>query len=79
MVGYEFLQAMEMMKVTTGSPFYLKNTGYQNYFDAFIEDKSKYQQDGVVQENAMNQIFLYILFLVSPIFVVLLVAVQKRI
>ncbi|KAL2328992.1 hypothetical protein Fmac_022419 [Flemingia macrophylla] len=32
---YSF-QAMEMMKVKTGSPFYLKNSGYQNYFDAFV-------------------------------------------
>ncbi|XP_061340589.1 uncharacterized protein LOC133287053 isoform X2 [Gastrolobium bilobum] len=76
---YSF-QAMEMLKVTTGSPFYLKNTGYQNYFDAFIENKSNYPlEDGVFQESAMNQIWPYILFLVSPIFVVLLIAVQKRI
>ncbi|RDY01320.1 hypothetical protein CR513_15364, partial [Mucuna pruriens] len=52
---YSF-QAMEMMKVATGSPFYLKNTGYQNYFDAFVENKSNYpQEDGPVQESAMNQ------------------------
>ncbi|RYR69769.1 hypothetical protein Ahy_A03g016322 isoform D [Arachis hypogaea] len=75
---YSF-QAMEMMKVNTGSPFYLKNTGYQNYFDAFVEDKQRYTQDGVAQENAMTQAFLYIIFLVSPIFVVLLIALQKRI
>ncbi|RYR69770.1 hypothetical protein Ahy_A03g016322 isoform A [Arachis hypogaea] len=59
---YSF-QAMEMMKVNTGSPFYLKNTGYQNYFDAFVEDKQRYTQDGVAQENAMTQAFLYIIFL----------------
>ncbi|CAJ1933582.1 unnamed protein product [Sphenostylis stenocarpa] len=53
---YSF-QAMEMMKMTTGSPFYLKNTGYQNYFDAFVEKKSNYTpEDGLVQENAMNQV-----------------------
>ncbi|KAK7257975.1 hypothetical protein RIF29_32331 [Crotalaria pallida] len=76
---YSF-QAMEMMKVTTGSPFYIKNTGFQNYFDAFIQNKSDYpREDDVVEESAMNQIFLYILFLVSPIFVVLLIAVQKKI
>ncbi|CAL0304252.1 unnamed protein product [Lupinus luteus] len=75
---YSF-QAMEMMKVKIGSPFYLKNTGYQNYFDAFIENKSDYpMEDDVVQESAMNQVLLYILFLVSPIFVVLLIAVQKK-
>ncbi|MED6111147.1 hypothetical protein PIB30_049792 [Stylosanthes scabra] len=75
---YSF-QAMEMMKVNTESPFYLKNTGYQNYFDAFVEDKERFTQDGVAQENATTQAFLYILFLVSPIFVVLLIALQKRI
>ncbi|OIW08730.1 hypothetical protein TanjilG_03406 [Lupinus angustifolius] len=75
---YSF-QAMEMLKVKTGSPFYLKNTGYQNFFDAFIENKSDYpMEDDVVQESAMNQVLLYILFLVSPIFVVLLIAVQKK-
>ncbi|WVZ02511.1 hypothetical protein V8G54_023317 [Vigna mungo] len=52
---YSF-QAMEMMKVSRSSPFYLKNTGYQNYFDAFVEKKSNYpQEDDLVQESAMNQ------------------------
>ncbi|XP_028192602.1 uncharacterized protein LOC114378242 [Glycine soja] len=73
---YSF-QAMEMMKVTTGSQFYLKNSDYQNYFDAFVENKSNYPEDGLVQESAMNQVLPYILFLVSPIFVVLLIAVRK--
>ncbi|KAK7312315.1 hypothetical protein VNO77_36089 [Canavalia gladiata] len=73
-------KAMEMMKVKTGSPFYLKNLGYQSYFDAFIEKKSNYPiEDGLIQESAMNQVLPYILFLLSPIFVVLLIAVQKRI
>uniref|UniRef100_K7LSX3 Uncharacterized protein n=1 Tax=Glycine max TaxID=3847 RepID=K7LSX3_SOYBN len=73
---YSF-QAMEMMKETTGSQFYLKNSDYQNYFDAFVENKSNYPKDGLVQESAMNQVLPYILFLVSPIFVVLLIAVRK--
>ncbi|KAG4967035.1 hypothetical protein JHK87_032686 [Glycine soja] len=51
---YSF-QAMEMMKETTGSQFYLKNSDYQNYFDAFVENKSNYPEDGLVQESAMNQ------------------------
>ncbi|KAG4993970.1 hypothetical protein AAZX31_11G112100 [Glycine max] len=76
---YSF-QAMEMMKMTTGSQFYLKNSDYQNYFDAFVENKSNYPGgDGPVQESAMNQVLPYILFLVSPIFVVLLIAVRKGI
>jgi hypothetical protein len=78
---YELLQAMEMMKVKGGSSRYTKNTFYQSYFDAFIENKSYYPlkvKDEVAQESEMNQVFLYILFLISPIFVVLLLAVQKR-
>nr|BAC41325.1 hypothetical protein [Lotus japonicus] len=35
-------KAMEMMKFTAGSSSYSKNTYYQNYFDAFIENKSNY-------------------------------------
>jgi hypothetical protein len=73
---------MEMMKVKGGSSRYEKNTFYQSYFDAFIENKSYYPlkvKDEVAQESEMNQVFLYILFLISPIFVVLLLAVQKRI
>lgn len=70
-----------MMKFTAGSSSYSKNTYYQNYFDAFIENKSNYPlQDGVAQENAMNlQVLPYIIFMVSPIFVILLIALQKRI
>ncbi|WJX45313.1 hypothetical protein P8452_32201 [Trifolium repens] len=78
---YSF-QAMEMMKVKGGSSRYEKNTFYQSYFDAFIENKSYYPlkvKDEVAQESEMNQVFLYIIFLISPIFVVLLLAVQKRI
>ncbi|XP_058747626.1 uncharacterized protein LOC131620528 [Vicia villosa] len=75
-------QAMEMMKVRTGSSSYSKNTFYESYFDAFIEKKIDYTvkvKDEVVKESSMNQVILYFLFLTSPIFVVLLLAVQKRI
>ena len=69
-----------MMKVTTGSLFSFKNTGYQNYFDAFIENKENYsQEDDAIQESGMNQVLLYVFFLVSPIFLVLFFAVHKRI
>ncbi|CAL5330616.1 unnamed protein product [Camellia sinensis] len=73
-------QAMEMMKMksTTLSPI---NTGYQNYFEAFIEDKANYGlKDAEVEEGALNQALPYIIFLASPILVVLLIAaVQKGI
>jgi len=80
MAYYKLWQAMEMMKVSTSSPFYLKNTGYQNYFDAFVEKRSNYsEEDDLVQESAMNQVLPYILFLLSPIFIVLFVALRKGI
>ncbi|XP_060965732.1 LOW QUALITY PROTEIN: uncharacterized protein LOC115721350 [Cannabis sativa] len=74
-------QAMEMMKFTTSSP-YMKNTGYQNYFEAFVEKKSNYpikdvEDDDVV--GSLSQTLTYIFLLVSPIFLVLFIAVQKRI
>ncbi|KAL7204636.1 hypothetical protein ACSBR2_017672 [Camellia fascicularis] len=73
-------QAVEMMKMksTTLSPI---NTGYQNYFEAFIEDEANYGlKDAEVEESALNQALPYIIFLASPILVVLLMAaVQKGI
>lgn len=66
-------QAMEMMKVTSQLP--LKNTGYQNFFEAFIEDKANYSlKDNEVE---LGQALPYIIFLVSPIFIVFLIALQK--
>ncbi|XP_042517543.1 uncharacterized protein LOC122091593 [Macadamia integrifolia] len=70
-------QAMEMMKIT-GSSLSQKTTGFQNYFEAFIEDKPEYIQGGSKDEqNSLIEALPYILFLVSPIFLVLLVAVQR--
>ena len=66
-----------MMKVT-GSNFSLNNTGYQNYFEAFIEDKANYSPERAeVTEGALNQALPYMIFLLSPIIVVLFIAVQK--
>nr|GMD29709.1 uncharacterized protein LOC109155969 isoform X2 [Ipomoea batatas]GME16990.1 uncharacterized protein LOC109155969 isoform X2 [Ipomoea batatas] len=70
-------QAMEMMKVrgSTNSP---KATGYQNYFDAFVEDKADYPlKEGEVDEGTLSQALPYIIFLVSPVFIVLLIAALK--
>ncbi|XP_018807824.1 uncharacterized protein LOC108981190 [Juglans regia] len=73
-------QAMEMMKFTTSTPFYLKNAGYQNFFEAFIEKKSNYPLKKVeFEEGGLNQVLPYIIFLVSPIFALLIIVVQKRI
>lgn len=70
-------QAMEMMKVT-GSTFSSMNTGYQNYFDAFIRDKVNYSEDET-EEGAVQQAIPYIIFLLFPIFIVLLIALRKGI
>ncbi|XP_019159251.1 PREDICTED: uncharacterized protein LOC109155969 isoform X2 [Ipomoea nil] len=70
-------QAMEMMKVrgSTKSP---KATGYQNYFDAFVEDKADYPlKEAEVDEGTLSQVLPYIIFLVSPVFIVLLIAALK--
>ncbi|XP_021295738.1 uncharacterized protein LOC110425222 isoform X2 [Herrania umbratica] len=70
-------KAMEMMKVTGSNPS-LKNTGYQNYFEAFIEDKAYNSLEGAeVTEGALNQALPYVIFLLSPIIAVLFIAVQK--
>ncbi|EEF49596.1 uncharacterized protein LOC8270916 [Ricinus communis] len=71
-------QAMEMLKVT-GSSFLPESTGYQNYFEAFVEDKTKYSPgEGESEEEGggLSQALPYVLFLVSPVFIVLLMAVQ---
>ncbi|KAI3445107.1 hypothetical protein Pfo_001772 [Paulownia fortunei] len=70
-------QAMEMMKVTslTRSPL---STGYQNYFEAFLQDKTNYPlKEAEVDEGGLNQALPYVIFLVSPIFMVLLIAASR--
>lgn len=69
--------AMMNVKSTTLAPI---NLGYQNYFEAFAEDKANYSpKDAEVEDGALNQVLPYMFFLVSPIFIVLLIALQKRI
>ncbi|KAJ0978863.1 hypothetical protein J5N97_014337 [Dioscorea zingiberensis] len=70
-------QAMEMMKVTS-SPVSRK-TGFENYFDAFVEDRTNYSPS----EEEKNEVALmseglpYIMFLLSPVLLVFLAAVRK--
>ncbi|KAJ9685445.1 hypothetical protein PVL29_017473 [Vitis rotundifolia] len=68
-------QAMEMVKITSQLPS--KNTGYQNFFETFIEDKVDYSLKDNEVEVEHCQALPYIIFLVSPIFIVLLIALQK--
>ncbi|KAF5742431.1 hypothetical protein HS088_TW09G00479 [Tripterygium wilfordii] len=70
-------QAMKMMKVR-GSNLSLGNTGYQNYFEAFIEDKNNFPIGAAdVEEGTLSQALLYISFLVSPILIVLFIVVNR--
>ncbi|KAI3719653.1 hypothetical protein L6452_20555 [Arctium lappa] len=71
-------QAMEIMKVTSSSNSPRK-TGYQNYFDAFIENKNNPSLiETEIEEDASLQALPYVIFLVSPILMILVIAVQKR-
>ncbi|XP_008465728.1 uncharacterized protein LOC103503340 [Cucumis melo] len=73
-------QAMEMMKVTTRSSFLSNDSSYQNYFEAFLENKLNYSADeSGIGEGVLNQSLPYVIFLLSPILLVLFAAVQKRI
>lgn len=67
-------QAMEMMKISS----YSKPTGYQNYFEAFVEDKPNYIPAKEEEtEGSHIQALPYILFLIFPIFLVLFIVVKK--
>ncbi|ONK63521.1 uncharacterized protein A4U43_C07F16080 [Asparagus officinalis] len=69
-------QAMEMMKVKSSS--FSRITGYENYFDAFVENKNNYSTTEEEQgETVLGQALPYLLLLVSPIFFVLFAAVRK--
>nr|XP_043624978.1 uncharacterized protein LOC122596463 [Erigeron canadensis] len=71
-------QAMEMMKVTS-SRASKRKTGYQNFFDAFVENKNNLSSvETEVEEDAAVQALPYVIFLVSPIIMILVIAVQKR-
>ncbi|XP_010554469.1 PREDICTED: uncharacterized protein LOC104824183 [Tarenaya hassleriana] len=70
-------QAMEIMKLR-GSSLSPRNTLYQNYFEAFIKDKINYaSQDNDAEDTGIKQTLPYVIFLVSPILLVFIVAVQR--
>lgn len=71
-----FLQAMEMMKVTSSS--ISRTTGYENYFDVFVENKVNFNPaDEEPGQSVLDQALPYVLLLASPIFFVLFAAVRK--
>ncbi|XP_006654339.3 zinc finger CCCH domain-containing protein 18 isoform X1 [Oryza brachyantha] len=67
-------QAMDFMKVNS-TPV-SRNTGYENYFDKFGGRKNYYAALDE-PEMGIDQIIPYMLFLVSPIFLVAFVALRK--
>ncbi|CAA0837939.1 Unknown protein [Striga hermonthica] len=70
-------QAMEMMKFNT-SPSSALSTDYQDYFDAFVQSKKNYPPNEAESNGGgLNEALPYIIFLVSPIFVVFLIAAFK--
>lgn len=73
-------QAMELMKVGSSNVSPL-SSGYQNYFEAFVKDKKNYpsQEAGVDEGSSSSQTLPYIIFLLSPVLIVsLLAAFQHR-
>ncbi|KAL2898362.1 Hyaluronan synthase 2 [Bienertia sinuspersici] len=72
-------EAMEMLKVTK-STIPRKNTGYQGYFEAFVEDEAVNTSGNTEEEkDTLNQAVLYIVFLASPILLLLLFVAIKRV
>lgn len=69
-----------MMKVGSSNVPPL-SSGYQNYFEAFVKDKKNYpsQEAGVDEGSSSSQTLPYIIFLLSPVLIVsLLAAFQHR-
>ncbi|KAG9141627.1 hypothetical protein Leryth_015314 [Lithospermum erythrorhizon] len=70
-------QAMEMMKVNSSSA-YPVSIGYRSYFEAFVREKTSYSStDSEINEDVLAQAFPYVLFLVSPILLILIIVIQK--
>jgi hypothetical protein len=67
---------MEFMKVK--SSYLSRTTGYEMYFDSFVDNKEVYTSAKAEPKDAeVTQILPYIVFLVSPLVAVLLIAVRK--
>ncbi|XP_047980775.1 uncharacterized protein LOC125222296 [Salvia hispanica] len=71
-------QAMEMMKVRSMARPSL-SSGYQSYFNAFIQQKTNYPlKEAEADEGGLNQAIPYFIFLASPILMVLLIAASRQ-
>ncbi|KAI3997793.1 hypothetical protein MKX01_007680 [Papaver californicum] len=72
-------EAMEMIKFkSTSLPI---KSGYQNYFDAFVEDKTGSVRVADEEEDnaALGQTIPYVIFLLAPLFIVFLLALRKAV
>ncbi|KAH7533655.1 hypothetical protein FEM48_Zijuj04G0154700 [Ziziphus jujuba var. spinosa] len=65
------------MKFQTSSPFSLENTGYQNCFEALIEKQANFAKKEAEGEVLALSSLPYIIFLVSPIFLLALAMVES--
>ncbi|CAD5165761.1 uncharacterized protein LOC135645838 [Musa acuminata AAA Group] len=69
-------QAMEMMKASGSS--ILRKTGYETYFDAFVENNDDYSPTKEEQEEStLRQGLPYIMFLSSPVLFIIFLAARK--
>lgn len=70
-----------MMKVTSSSRSSI-DMDYQNYFEAFVGNKSNYkseeEEEEEVDKGSLSQALAYMIFLFSPVIFVILAAVGKR-
>lgn len=70
-------QAMEMMKASSSSAN-PRETGYESYFDAFVDGKDNYTtKEDEEDEGAVKEGLPYILFLLSPIVFIFFLAARK--
>ncbi|KAL0911009.1 hypothetical protein M5K25_019109 [Dendrobium thyrsiflorum] len=70
-------QAMEMMKVKdTSLP---RKTGYEDYFEAFVEDKKANYIASIEEKDdrVLEQVLPYLIFLLSPMLVILFAVVKN--
>ncbi|KAI4372848.1 hypothetical protein MLD38_011032 [Melastoma candidum] len=72
-------EAMEMMKVRSSRISSAESTGYRDYFEAFVEEKSAYGLNNKIdlEEGSATQVLPYVIFLLAPIFAVLIIALYK--
>uniref|UniRef100_A0A7N0RAS5 Uncharacterized protein n=1 Tax=Kalanchoe fedtschenkoi TaxID=63787 RepID=A0A7N0RAS5_KALFE len=70
-------QAMEMMKVKSARTPSM-STGYQNYFEAFLENKPDYAlKEAGTSQSTGDETLPYIFFLASPLLIMLIISLRK--